>query len=242
MAGCLAISFDIWGTLVDLDKTLDHLSEIASNRLGLSIDEARKAIYVSHEEARKLRRFTPNIPPLELIARGKEIIAAKLSTSLNTVDSILMEAFTTVEPGSIIYPDVIPVLSKLHDEGIYMGVVGNVLFWPSVYTMIILDKTGLSKYFRVAVFSDIIGYSKPDREIFLEFAKISGFEPNRVIHVGDNVIEDVGGALSSGFLGVLINRRSNRSIYVWELNAAVINDMRNLVDLYREASLKICRK
>ncbi|ADV65352.1 HAD family hydrolase [Desulfurococcus mucosus] len=240
MAGCMAVSFDVWGTLVDLDKTLDHLSEVASRRLGLTGEEARRAVYGSHDDARRLRRLTPNLHPAELISRAKEMLAARLSTETRVVDSILFEAFTTVKPEAILYPDVEPALSELEEAGCYMGVIGNVLFWPSSYTVTVLERIGLSRYFKTLVFSDTVGYSKPDRGIFLEFAEASGFEPGRIIHVGDNTLEDVGGALSSGFIGVLINRRTRRNMYIEELKAAVINDMRELPKLYHEISRTTC--
>jgi len=241
LKACLAVSFDVWGTLIDLEKTLSYLAMVASNRIGLPRGKAEEAVYASHNEARRIRRRTPNMHPGELIQRAKEILASKLSTDISTVDSILWEAFTTVDAESIVYPDVIPALQALYNTGVYMGVVGNVLFWPSTYTLAVLERTGLSKYFKTTVFSDNVGYSKPDRGIFLEFSAASGFEPDRIIHVGDNVVEDVGGALSAGLVGVLIDRGTSRSIFIEELNAAVINDMRKLVSLYSEISSMKCK-
>jgi len=60
-----------------------------------------------------------------------------------------------------------------------------------------------------------------------------GVEPSRIIYVGDNVIEDVGGALSAGAIGVLISRGVGEYKIIPELNVAVIRDLKELIHVYR---------
>jgi len=40
------------------------------------------------------------------------------------------------------------------------------------------------------------GASKPDRGVFLVFSECMGVDPERVIYVSDNLVEDVSGALA----------------------------------------------
>jgi FMN phosphatase YigB (HAD superfamily) len=59
-----------------------------------------------------------------------------------------------------------------------------------------------------------------------------GSEPSDLIYVGDNVVEDVGGALSAGGFGVLISRKTSRKLIVPELKVALITDLNDLVEVY----------
>ncbi|MCY0868597.1 MAG: HAD family hydrolase [Desulfurococcus sp.] len=241
MSSCIAVSFDVWGTLVDLNMVLTSISEVASRKLQVSLEKAQEAVFNSYTNARRLRRLNPSLNPMELLSKSRDLMATSLSTTTEMLNSIIEEAFKDIKTRRVVFPDVPGVLEKLREENVYMGLIGNVLFWPSKYTMLLLEEVGLSEYFKITVFSDVVGYAKPDRAIFLEFAKASGFKPDNIIHVGDNIIEDVGGALSSGFTAVLIDRDAGRSIYVEKLNAAVINSMNKLVGLYRRVSARKCR-
>jgi putative hydrolase of the HAD superfamily len=150
---------------------------------------------------------------------------------LKEIEDVIETAFKGASK-DIVYGDTIPALIKLSNMGISMGTVGNVLFWPSTYTRILLRELGLMNYFEVTVFSDEVGLIKPDRRIYLKFAELMGSEPSDLIYVGDNVVEDVGGALSAGGFGVLISRKTSRKLIVPELKVALITDLNDLVEVY----------
>ncbi|MEM1732397.1 MAG: HAD family hydrolase [Desulfurococcaceae archaeon] len=241
MTRCLAISFDIWGTLLDLNGTLRLIAESASTLYGLENNYVMKQVMRSLEEAKALRRTAINMDIKEVLERSREIMARNLGISRNQVTRVIEYTFETINNYDVVYPDVPTALSKLLEMNVYMGVIGNVLFWPSYYTRILLDRTGLSSYMKLVLFSDEIGYSKPDRGIFLEFSRRSGYPPGRVIHVGDNVVEDVGGALSAGFHALLINRNIKNRVFIQELKSGVISNFHDLLDIYSDLEKTVCR-
>lgn len=232
----LAVAFDIWGTLIDLEGGLRHLANVIAERVGLDPSAAESAVFKSYREARELRRSEPGLNANGLINIAKGILARNLGIGISLVNELLRVAFTSVDPLSIVYDDVRDTLRELDEIGAYMGLIGNVLFWESSYTRLLLERAGISRYFKLSVFSDEVGYSKPDREIFLLFSKRSGFEPSRIIYVGDNVIEDVGGALSSGMIAFLVKRGAASSFFVKELGAGVLKSLRDLPSFYVELS------
>lgn len=230
----LAVAFDIWGTLIDLEGGLHHLASVIAEKASLDAQAAEFMVFKSHHEARELRRSEPGLSAHELINIAKGILARNLGIDLSQVNELLYSAFTSVDPLSIVYEDVRDTLEKLNGLGAFMGLIGNVLFWESSYTRLLLERAGISRYFKLSIFSDEVGYSKPDREIFLLFSRRSGLEPDKVIYVGDNVVEDVGGALSSGMTAFLLKRDSARSFFIKELKAGILKSLRDLVNFYLE--------
>lgn len=227
------VGFDIWGTLLDLDKVLGLISEEVAQETGLSVEASKRTIYSIHDEARLFRRRNPDASPSSVIEVSRRLIAERLKLSDEAVMGLIKKAFTRARD-SVVFDDVIPAMEMLHERDVLLGLVGNVLFWPSDLTVELLSRAGILKYVKALVFSDRVGCSKPDRKIFQIFAAELGLDPSRIVYVGDNVVEDVGGALSAGFYGVLINRKSRiEKIYIPELRAGVINTLLELPNLLK---------
>ncbi|WP_440059662.1 HAD family hydrolase [Thermogladius sp. 4427co] len=219
-----AVSFDIWGTLLDLDRALYETSGIIARELSRPHSEVHKIVLRSHEEARRLRRKSL-ISGSETIRVGQEILARNLGVDPGLVSGLIKKAFDEIDPLKIVYDDVPRVLKTLSEQGFLVGVAGNVLFWPSSYTWSLLEKAGLTEYVRVRVFSDEIGFNKPDRGFFLALIDKLGLEPSEIAHVGDNIIEDVGGPLSVGMKAILVNRRQGVSLALNIIGVAVIHSL-----------------
>lgn len=62
-------------------------------------------------------------------------------------------------------------------------------------------------YFDATPFSDEIGYGKPDPRIFLMAAEMLGLKPSSILHVGDNLENDVRGAQSAGMKTTILFSR-----------------------------------
>jgi putative hydrolase of the HAD superfamily len=61
-----------------------------------------------------------------------------------------------------------------------------------------------------------------------------GVEPSRVAHVGDNVIEDVGGALSAGMKAIHIDRKRKNKTVLKELGLALISELPQVIEVLEE--------
>lgn len=227
------LGFDIWGTLLDLDEVLKSIAKSIARKIGVSEHVSEQMIYEVHRAARNIRRRNPDIKPSELLQVSQKLASEKFGVSTETLLGTIAEVFENPAP-SVLFKDTLPALEALHEKGVAMGLIGNVLFWPSSLTRKLLESYNLVKYMKILVFSDEIEVSKPDRKIFLFFAEKMGTSPENVIYVGDNIIEDVGGALASGFIGILIDRKSNRKLYVPELRAGVIRSLEDLPSVYEE--------
>jgi Predicted hydrolase (HAD superfamily) len=193
------IGFDIWGTLLDLNKVLETIAYTIAEKLNLDKASTIKRVFEVHDEAKKIRRFKPDISPNEVFEVSRKLLADSFNMKSKEMEDVIETAFKDASK-DIVYVDTIPTLTKLSSMGIPMGAVGNVLFWPSTYTRVLLRELGLMNYFKVIVFSDEVGLIKPDRRIYLKFSELMSSEPSNLIYVGDNVVEDVGGSSFSWWI------------------------------------------
>lgn len=68
------------------------------------------------------------------------------------------------------------------------------------------ELTGLSQYLTFALDAEGVGCPKPGATMFEEACRLSGVEPEQILHVGDEPEHDVGGAARAGFRTVWVNR------------------------------------
>ena len=102
-----------------------------------------------------------------------------------------------------LFEDVPPVLDRLRDAGLVLGVVSNFEEWLER----LLEELGVRPYFQVSVISGVEGLEKPDPRIFELAMDRAGVTPERSVYVGDNPEFDVDPALALGMFPVLIDRR-----------------------------------
>ena len=226
-----AVSFDVWNTLLALDAMFITVSRGVSEVTGIPIARVSEALLSSYREARKARRMgrIEENP----VSFSQELLAAHLGVGVEDVRRGIARALLYVGD-ELLFPDTIPALEKLRGEGLALGVVGNTLFWPGSYTRFILEKLGLGRFFRIQLYADETGVSKPDKRIFLRFCSLVSVDPGEVVHVGDGVVEDVAGALSASMKAVRVDREAKRSLIVKELGVAVVKSLEELPWVIKE--------
>lgn len=69
-----------------------------------------------------------------------------------------------------------------------------------------LVRIGLARYFKAAISAREFGVGKPDSRIFHAAAGAVNLKPDQVLHVGDDVLLDVLGALNAGMQAAWIDR------------------------------------
>jgi putative hydrolase of the HAD superfamily len=117
------------------------------------------------------------------------------------IDTVYRE-FTDVANYSL-FDDVVPVLGKLRDAGLKLGVVSNFEEWLER----LLDQLGVTGFFEVRVISGVEGLEKPDLRIFELAMERANVTPERSAYVGDNPEFDVDPAAAAGMFPVLLDRR-----------------------------------
>ena len=198
-----AISCDGDMTLWDFEKVMRHslgyaLTELRERLPGrasadLTID---KMIEIRNEVAGELKgkifnleevRFHAFVRTVRFVGREDRELAAHLNSIY------LKHRFEDIE----LYPDVLSTLDTLADR-YALGLLSNGNSYP--------EHCGLGERFSFVVFSQGVGFEKPDERIFEVACRQAGCTPRELIHVGDSLESDVQGAKRVGAVSVWLNR------------------------------------
>ncbi len=100
------------------------------------------------------------------------------------------------------YPDAREMLVRARERAIRAVVVSN---WD-VSLLEVLELVGLAPLLHGVVTSAAVGAAKPAPAIFRHALALVGATPERALHVGDSLQEDVRGAAACGISAVLLRR------------------------------------
>jgi putative hydrolase of the HAD superfamily len=118
-----------------------------------------------------------------------------------------------------VHDDAGPALERCRSRGLKLGIISN---WDERLRPL-LGQIGLAPYFDAIVVSAEIGHRKPGPEIFQRAAELLQVPAERILHVGDSMVEDVRGAAAAGFQTLLLDRNGNEQSAIRSL-AALIPD------------------
>lgn len=121
------------------------------------------------------------------------------------------------------FDDVIPCLSQL--QGSQLGVISN---GDHQHQIDKLKRVGLIDYFSIVVTSGEVGYTKPDKRIFIESCNRVSEVPSECYYVGDDFGIDVLGSNATGMKGIWLNRKKEVTD---DKNVTNINSLNALPDI-----------
>ena len=101
-----------------------------------------------------------------------------------------------------LYPDSLPALQALREQGLLLGVISN---WEEWLEQLLLHLE-IHTFFGSTTISGTTGIEKPDPRIFTLALDSLGVAPEEAAHVGDSMRADVEGARAAGLVPVLIDR------------------------------------
>ena len=207
-----AIFFDAAGTLVHLSKSVGYHYALVGKELGLELDAGAldKAFAWAWEETPPRRAINQ---PREDDDKGwwrdlVERVLGHVAPAMHELDrdsffEIAYEHFA--EPGVWeLYPEVGEVLRALYGR-FELSVISNF----DCRLRVILDRLGISKFFRCIFLSSELGADKPDPLIFHRATALIGFSPNEILHVGDDADRDWAAAEKAGLKIFKLDRKKN---------------------------------
>jgi len=206
------VTFDFWETLFmdtpELDRRRDEL-----RCEGLRENLAKLGVEVSIEDlADGLRASTPwladiwkkgeQVSTIEQIryivnhaTRNRSILLTDPEVLIRLEESYWSPSLTAPATLNAEAPE---VLQQLRERNLHIGLVCNTGRGPGHALRELMRREDILDNFDATVFSDEIGYGKPDPRIFLAAAEGLGLTPSDLLHVGDNIENDVGGAQRAG--------------------------------------------
>lgn len=200
MRDILAITLDLDDTLWPLRPTLLQAErELAQWLAGNA--PATAALLNSERRAQLraqvLQAHAPRAHDVSFVRR--EVLRAALREAGEAPDLAepAFQVFLTARQQVSLYPDVLPVLTR----------------WASRYRLVAisngnanLDQIGLGGLFSAMLSAQDFAFAKPDPRIFHEACRRIGVEPDKVLHVGDDLHLDVLAAQAAGLRSAWIRR------------------------------------
>jgi putative hydrolase of the HAD superfamily len=119
-------------------------------------------------------------------------------------EALLTGYFQAWDAHTFTDPDVVPLLKKLRERGIKVGVLSNTM-WPRSAHERVFRRDGVLDLIDGAVYSSEIPWTKPHPEAFrAAMAAVGVDDPATCVFVGDRPYDDVHGAKRAGMRAVLI--------------------------------------
>ena len=205
------IFFDAAGTLIETRNSVGEIYSRVAREFGF---EAEPRI-LQQNFTRSFRRQ----PPLAFPAGTPEEALAELEKgwwrnlvrevfdglgSFPRFDQFFDEIFERFRGREFwrVYDDVAPALAELKRRGLRLGIVSN--FDSRLYD--VLRACRLDHFFDSVHISASVGAAKPDAAIFQAALNHYAIEARQAWHVGDNLREDVEGAMAAGVNAALLDR------------------------------------
>jgi putative hydrolase of the HAD superfamily len=220
------ISLDAWNTMLRLDLITKAIAGRLGERIGVD-EELVLRIMISVYRELKPKWVSGFISDSAIVDVAQQALSEKLRISRDVVSRAVEDAFKTMDLHELVYPDVWSALEDLSKE-FKLAVVSNVFYWPGRLTRMVIESVGLSRLLDAQIYADEVGVAKPDRRIFMRLCDALGILSEEAAHVGDELIEDIGGAISSGMKAILIKRGVRRSTIIGELGLAIIPSLSDL--------------
>lgn len=205
-----AVTFDLWNTLISYKDyaslRIAYLTALLDKeKLGSEREVIRQA-YTSVQDHWRLNpltehRFVPAKDRVEMILDKLGVKVGQDATLaiVRYFEEVLLEDPPTLHEGA-----------KLTLESLYgkypIGLISDSGLTPGRVLRRVLKLRGILRFFRFSIFSDEVGYNKPNPIIFEQALKLLGVQPKEIIHVGDLPETDIAGAKGMGMLTVWVNR------------------------------------
>ena len=217
MSAIEAVTFDLWQTLILDDRELGRartrrrlegaLEALTDAGYDFSFEQLQEAYRSCFRTCRAMHREEKDFTFDEQVKIFIDNIDEDLSQRLDNqvVDLITYwyaEAFFEFPPP--VAPEAYEVLEEVRRLGYRVGLISNTGMTPGRLFRRYLDQQNILDFFHVLTFSDEVKLCKPSKEMFHITLQELGTTPNKAVHLGDHIQNDILGANRAGMKSVLL--------------------------------------
>ena len=207
--GIEGIVFDAVGTLIDPDPPVPEVYAAAARRQGVELEPGlvRSRFYRAFrsDEVDEVRGPLATDEPNEL-RRWRRIVTGVLPELPDPERAFaeLWEHFGRPASWSL-FPDVAPALEAIRAAGLPVGIGSN---FDARLRTVVAGLPALARTIGPLLISSEVGYRKPHPAFFDAVSASFGLPAERIVCIGDDLDNDVLGAVGSGLRGVLLDRHA----------------------------------
>ncbi len=207
--GIRGIVFDAVGTLIQPVPSVAEAYLAAAVRQGVVLDlEEVRARFRLHFQSAEIHAAHGVLSTNEMTERRRwRIIVTGVLPEVAEPDRAfdeLWDHFGRAESWRC-YPDVVPVLDSLAEQGISVCIGSN---FDRRLRIVVNGLPELRERAEVLVISSEVGFRKPHPSFFRAACLQLGLLPQQVLCVGDDPENDVRGAIRAGLSALLLNREN----------------------------------
>lgn len=208
-----AVFFDLYNTLARFKPSRYELQSQACESFGIDLTPegvsngyAIADAYMSEQNALMPIRLLDQDKKDKFFSEYERLILQGSGVEVSIEQSKkIFQKVREIPYGLAIFDDVIPSINQLHIRGLRLGMISNLNRDGDE----LAKSLGLDGHLDFIVTSVDVGVEKPDPKIFLEALTRAGVTPQESVHVGDQPISDVDGAIRAGIIPILIDRYNN---------------------------------
>ncbi len=212
-----SIFFDIYGTLAGFKPSRYEIQSKACNHFGIKVSTqgitdgyAAADEYMSQQNTRIPIRLRNQEGKNHFFAKYEQLVLKGCNVHVSSKQALKIFQHMQKIPYSLAkYPDVVKTLDELSSRGLSLGLISNL---DKTGNMVV-KQLGLQDYIHYPVTSQDAGFNKPHPKIFHAALNLANVHPSETVHVGDQPISDVEGALKVEIRPVLLDRDNNHKDY-----------------------------
>ncbi|MFV8367617.1 HAD family hydrolase [Flavobacterium sp. XS1P27] len=138
-----------------------------------------------------------------LNVKVKDVDTKKLNLFYKETELLFLE-----HKPQLLFPKIDCLFDEIKSQGKTMNILSNTGFVKGYTLRKIIEYYQLNQYFDFQIYSDEIGFSKPNHKTFqLVYDQINSSKQlikKEVLHIGDNIVADYNGAKNFGFEAYLL--------------------------------------
>lgn len=197
-----AVTFDVGGTLIVPYPSVGAVYADVAHEFGHAEIDPRQVEYQFKDAW--LARSDFNYSRQAWYGLVRQAYKGQMASVESSLLEAVYERFAQPESWKV-QEDVLPALEILASNGFKLGIISN---WDERLRPL-LERLKLRPYFDSVVVSCEVGFTKPSPVIFEHAVRNLRVSPDSVVHVGDNIAEDVNGALAAGLAAFLVDRNAH---------------------------------
>ena len=211
------VTFDLWLTLIIDNRDLGRartqrrlegaMEALTDAGYEFDLERLREAYRSCFRACRVIHQDEKDVTFDEQVNMFIDFIDDGLSKRLDTsiVERIsywYAESFFDYPPP--VDPEALGCLEELSRQGYKLGMISNTGMTPGRLFRRYLAQHNLLDFFQVLTFSDEVKLSKPSVEMFHMTLDALGTTPDRAVHLGDHIANDIYGGNKAGMWTALL--------------------------------------